>query len=972
MNTAKLRRFFSVFVRVHLWVVGLVLGIVLLLLAGLLFTPPGRSLLASLSLGIANRALPGTLELVELERLDFWEVSLRGVTVRDAKGEVVARAGHIRVELEPGELVHGRIVGERVTLEDVWVDLRTISESERGLVSAFVDAHAPPSPPSPSTGPPPYIRVDHISLRGGAARLPEWPQVGQLDVHELELEGSFLLDGEPSARVTSARFRAERAGQSLLWLDRLQADWTLASRPSSVALAAHTEGMQLEIEGKGVAPPAAGYQDAALEAHVGLRGATALECATLLQEPSLADAFRGEVGLDLRVEGTPRHARLTLRTETAGGQLQLAARADEFSRLSATLEPQGLRLSEIRAGLPAEPLSGRLEAKLDASSPEAMSWEVALGQGRLGEVQLPELSARGVLGANELRELDVRVTDGPSRVEAKGRVGFDGSMQLQADVRLLPATLRKGAGLAGVSGPVDGQVETRVELRREVTGLLKARGSASLRSVVYQENRVGSADAQFDVQGVPPNLRGEVLVQAKDVQAGGQRLDEARISARGGPSHYDVGVEAKSPEINGKGQLSVDVGRSDITVSGAIDGNYRGSPVQAEIDETVIGTANGSVRTEGISARLGDETLRLRGAVEPNRVDVAVQTDGAVELGRISKLLGIEPPLSGRARLDGRVHGTPVLPFLEVKAVLDRVTWGERPPVDGDFELKLDAQKGQLSFSGEVLASDRGADGWRPLELVGKLDHRFRGGRGYEKRIARGRPDGHVEIRSLDLAFVEAWAGIKLPVSGHLGATLDAGGSWESPTLDLSLRSKLQVRGDPRIIDVDGELTLADERWVTHWALADQRGRWVALDAEAVTPRSAGRDEPLASRLAELPAQGKWSVRTKVEPRSLAELPLLRLLDDVPPALLSAELEIEHEANEEPRGKAHVTLAQSEKIAAMGACQGGDLRLDAELRFAQGQWELQLGGQHRGAALFQARSQGRLALAPALTGGAVE
>lgn|GEM_PF-2721364 len=977
-TAARLRRIFAAIGKGLLWTVGGLIGLVALVLSLGLFSSPGRALLARAGLGIANSALPGTIELGELERLGTSRLVLRDIVIRDAQGDVVVRAQKLTLDYDLGAIIRGRYVVQSAVLEQAWVDLRNIAEADRGIVSAFVDPLAPPSPPADPNAPSPYVTVKRAVVQKSFVRLPNLPELGQLDVANVEVAGSFLLDQLPQAALGSASLGIERAGVPLGQLKRLQGEWQTGGKASSAELDLELLSSHLSGRVRGVLPSEPGYADSPLEAQISLHGLKAQDLSTLLQNTELASSFQGETGLELNANGTPHDAKVKLNASTAGGSVRVDADVQNFDRAEVRLQSEGFRGAAVRADLPQEPLQVALTARADAADRSAIPVYFKLEKGgRLGEHVLPEVEANAVLTPTELQGLSLQLKDAPSKVRATGRVGFDGSLALDSEIHLESHTIATLGRLANVSGQSSGEVDAQITVERNANGRLSSRGNVSLRELVFADNRVKLASLSLNVQGQPPNLSGNVKLKAEGLRAAGQKFEHVELEVSGGPSRYHVIADVRDAELanrakmTAKASLDLEWTPSHYGASGSVDGTLGDAPLHLKIAPSRYEPNRSAYQSEGISLRLGEQTLLVKGQAEPKKANVEVTSDGPIDLGLLSDLLPLDPPLSGKAMIQGQAHGSLTLPIVEVDAKLERVTLGERPPVTGDFRVTLDAAHGKLSFSGLVQASDKDSTGWLPLDLQGKLDHYFQAGPGYAKHLLRGRPEGHLELRALDLSFVEAWAGTQLPVTGHLGATLDAGGSFQNPTLALGLRSKLKVRGDPRTLDLDGDLSLRDERWETHLLVSDVKGRWLTLTADALTPASEIHNDPFVSRLSLLPAHGRWQIQIKAEPRPLSELPVIRL-QELPQGTLAGHVELAHEPEGEPKGHIAVDLTQSGDSKEYQGCENGDLRMALEVDLDDAKWRARLAGRRHDQELFVSRASGRLELAPLLAGGALK
>ena len=244
----------------------------------------------------------------------------------------------------------------------------------RGLVAAFVDPDAPPSPPS--TTPPPYVQVSAIELDALAVILPRPAAAAPDKVERLSLRGSFELDKTPRARVDSLSCDVKRDAERIVRLTQLKALLGRGEEASNLTLLADLSGTRLELSASGVAPPGKSWRTAPVSAKLKLRGITAARASALAADEALRDAFLGPVDLDLGVSGSVKALKTKLNLGTAGGKLELTAALDDLSQLSFELRTPGLTPGRVHSQAPPHTVALTLKGGVDLShAPESFRVE---------------------------------------------------------------------------------------------------------------------------------------------------------------------------------------------------------------------------------------------------------------------------------------------------------------------------------------------------------------------------------------------------------------------------------------------------------------------------------------------------------------------------------------------------------------------------------------------------------------------
>lgn len=921
----------------------LALGVALLLallvgtLTWLTQSASGRARLLALALGQAKASLPGHIEVRELSRLEPSGIELRGVRVRDPSGAIVAELEQLSVELDPAEIVRGRIVLPEVTLAQGELDLRTLGDAKRGLIAAFVDPAAPKTPPSP--GPPPYVSVRRIAVRQLDVRAPPLGPLGQLDVKEIAIDASFELDETPAAVVRQLTARFEREDKPLGKLSELSGALGRGREPSTLALKMQVSGIDVELEAELTLPPERSWQREPLSASLRVQGVSSSRLASLLSQPELEQAFAGEVGLELEATGSVERLLLGADVVSPAGHFSLSARSDELRQAAATLTTRGFRPSLLRPDLPDRRLSLTLAVEADAT--DAARIPVSLGlSGELDTTALPSVELTGTVTPTSVQSFDLRARDGQSRLRARGTADFNGAAALELEADVAPASFDKWLEFSGQKLDARGQLHAALAVKLDAQQKLEARGDVSVRELAVGDARVERAAVALDVKGPVERLQGKLKLDVENAHAG-----------------VDVSAHAEL-------ELGLEPGL--LKVQGQATGELQSQPWQLELKPTVA-RFDGQLQTEGISVEVAGQSVRVRGSFARGGGALDFEAD-PLDLAKLAPLLGAPEPMSGNLSLTGRLEGGPQAPQLTLSLRGRAVALGQRPPLDFQLEARLDSARGLLDSELAVAASSP-PPGPAPLELKLTLAHRFRGGRGWQSTLPDGTFDATLTLARLDSRFAQAWAKLdKLPAEGSVTAFVHAEGTRQDPKLTARVGSQATVFGSALVLET--ELDYADGAASLALAVDDARGPWTTLSAALDLER--GRTLSVTELAARLPSALRdeaWRVGLELHERRLDELPSPGGRVQAPVSA-SATLDVSHAPGAEPQATLRAMARPSHALQAYRGrdCRGTETRVELVSELRDGQLKGVLTGRDGPRVLLDAHVEAPLALRPALSG----
>ncbi len=941
-------------------VLGLLASLIsaLLALLWLTQTETGRALLLRVALQQVNGLLPGQIEIATLQQLDFSVVHLKQLSVRDPDQQLVAQIGDLRVEFDAHAILNGEYRVGLVSMAGAELDLRQMAQARRGLVAAFVDPDAPASPPS--AAPAPYVEVRRIEISKLDVRAPEIAPLGQLDLRELALRGSFELDEIPRAELSGLQAVIERSGDRIGTLTNLSATLERGTAPSRIQLEAQLLSMAVTASAQLVSPLEATWQREPATVASSIDGVTSADLAKLLAAPHLESAFDGSVDLDATAMGSPDDLELDVAVHTVAGDLGLNARVEELERAQLQLHGTNLSPGAVRSGLPRQRFEFELAASVDGSDTEDVPLSLSLRNARIDATSLPTVDLSCRVTPQDACDLLLDIRDGPSRLRAAGQVGVDGGAALDVTAEARTETLRKWARFSGTDIDTTAQLNANLKLKLDTERRVDVHGSLTGRGLAVAGARARELELRVDLSGQPAEPTGEVRLRLLDAELGGQSIPRLLLSARGGPRRYALEIEGESGPDWGAAQLRVERLPVGVALQGKGNGKFRSQPWQFDLSPSRVRASE--LSSEGLTLTVAGQRLHLRGELSRRGGSVAFDAQN-ISLDALHPLLALAEPISGRADVTGRIQGSLEQPKVKLLVSGKRLSWGQRPAIDLSAEATLDSDRGELDADAELHSSETNNQ-QSPLAVRLRASHRFTGGAKWLASLATGRLDAQMDIDALQSRFVEAWAGVKWPFEAHVKGKLEAHGTRTDPKLLAQVQTAAQLGGVT--LDSNLSFSLDDGTARASVTVDDEQGRWT--EAEGVVELGAIdlRALPPATSIGSAP----WQLQVDMKERAINTLPGLDLpqFDGVQLAAIAA---LKHERGAEPRGRVWLSARQTARLKAFenDTCGFVRTRVEIETQLEDGMLKADLKASSGRQRLLDAHAELPLSLREVLGGG---
>lgn len=788
-----------------------------------------------------------------------------------------------------------------VSLQHVEVVLIDDGTGSPTLAQTF----APKKPTPPSSGPGTVVIIEHATLEhvwahgalGGTG----------LDVELKDARGSLRTDSVKTAiQIAQTTLRARGLPSAVDPQGQLRASLEIPAAPAKpLSARAHYQGsaaqipvvldanyveekLAAELQANSISPAALAKQLPGVQ----LRSPASLSASLVGKMPNLHGTF----ALGLGAEGLSK----------AEGDFDLALQKE--LRVRANLRTHQLDLAELSPSAPTSSLELTLKAgaRVPEAGPITGTFDLSSPPAAIARQRLPALSVTGSFSNDAKTKLN--------RVEAHAEIAEPGAptsldlsavqskttdIEFRSNTKLNnPPRLRQLAAISSAQGRLDTRGSYRLEDRA-----LNVRARAELQQLQQGPNRVASARLDLALNGALPSPNATLELSAQDATLGGQRVQEARLAARGPLSRLalDAEIATRAPERHV--QLS------------ALLSNQRGLSLDHPSLNLRQGDTNlhlSAERVESVNGRTKVDALRLEGA---GKAELSLTYGAALEnlraetseldLARLWRLVDANAPLkSGTATLSANYDRRGGVPRVHLHAesrdlAFERVTGGtmiatfdlDQGQLQGNVYADL-KQLGTLSIDAQDV---RGLDVERPnpARLTGKLSVM---GQARLKDLMQLIPaqtplpiSRALGVIKYDMAVEREQASNTVPTFHVHVATqkLQLAEARESTT---TIRTKAQAQSDATFaikgIDVDLDLTHAESGETELAAsLSDAQGKLVALSVSAnARPKLATVTSELGDQWRQMPL----SVRIAIPRRDLGKLPI-----EVRPAGLEGVLSAE-------------------------------------------------------------------------------
>lgn len=800
-----------------------------------------------------SELLAGSLEVREVSSLRFRHVELRGVTLRDPTGERVASIDRVTLRPDLSALLDGEISIGDVELDRVEVSLRE-EAGELALLSAV--AFLEPSEEEASASDPMTIRLERVGLRHGAlVDLPDGYRVS-----ELAIEGRARLGEDIEVHIIGFGLDLSRDGAQVARLDA-DGELRLAEGEQSrltAAVVAGDDRVSLDVLMRwGGERPADLTVDGDLQ--------LSPELLRRIGQDDAAAALATNIEGTFRIAGALEDLAAEASLHTDGGDVALTARL-RGENIEASLETAGLALGELSPAAPPSTLAGRVSATLapDGEAPEHRRVTLTAEELSYDDYLVPALSAEAVLEDERGRLVSLalpHLTAGGGHLDVEGEVGFDGEVDVHVDAHFpaVDGDVNVQRLAPGVRGGARLVADARIEAGDDPRLMVDAR--AVLDGVAVPGATVRHAVLLAEVRGRVAAPRVDAQLSVAGVRSGELVIDQARVSAVGGPERYHVVASAELPDTRG---LSLDANAvlagEDVLLSA--DATITGVwPAPIDVQARDLRVRGGDVRIGAVTLASGPLRADLTGAYHDGASSDLRAHIAGMDLAVLDRALGLGQGLRGTAGGELVFTGSPLRPEVVASGDLDRLLAAGVPAREARWSARYSTRQRRAEVEVHVDA-----------EELGRVDLELRAD------LAAGRPEtalrqadfqGTLVAAGLSSALVPILAPEAPAITGTVDANITLGGQLGRPSITASIdATDLSTEGvDPLALQVTldaAEGICVLELRLSHEGeeLATVRGR-ASLDLPALI------DGASPMSLLEQP----WSLAFAVPEQHLTELP---------------------------------------------------------------------------------------------------
>ncbi len=747
-----------------------VLGLVVLALCVVLFTPWGTRTALSYGLGVYDGMMPGHARVAAVRGTLATTLELDGLELTDAQDQPLVRVASLVVDFDLTALVRVTLAFGELAAQGVEVHLW---EGQSG----FGDL-APPGPDKPkepgTAGP-----NMPLGLSGGVAidgfDLVQHPIDGpdHATVRAAMLHGNLFWKGRIaevdiealSAMIDDAELAVAGASGSIDWDDPI----------------VRVEGLTV-VTNRGVVQRADVELDAlALEGEVEL--AAVVDVNSLAPKSNLP--IYGMVGVQVKGAGGKAHAWTQVAVDAAPmGRLEVLLGGSIDPRLDLA----GAGVIDV-AAVPGKPSTALFTAVHVVREPDSPLRAGLVARGGAARAPVGVIANAEVARDGSPIDVDAFVYAGDSTIDASAIIRDAALARADATVNVptlagLRTAVRPWVDLPAMSGSAGAKLGCTGAGTR-----LDCEAEAHVLALAIADARVGTAKVGAFVGLRDGEPHGDVSLHAERLKWQDRKVHELDVAAAGDLERLHVEVAGRAPE--GNGAVSADVAIGPRTVVDLRHLVVKSHPLWVKLDgDSRIAIEGKQVDIDGLDLVINGGRVHVDGAVgERNDARVAVTRFDLAALD----VLRLPVKLRGVFEARGRFQGQLADPRVQLDAALFRFQVDDQAlgTIETDLDLRERHAVGKVVWRSE---HDERA------EIDANVDLRpFDSPRGFG--LAPGRPVALVaEVEGVELSRLRTVIGDE-KAAGEAGLTLRVSGTPEKPEVALVL-----TVGDARVKEFDVDM----------------------------------------------------------------------------------------------------------------------------------------------------------------------
>lgn len=811
--------------------------------------------------------MAGELEIGRIESIGLGEIVAHDAVVRDPQGRDVIRGEKVTVVPDLGAALEGVLRFSSAHLETGELILYEGEDSLPTFIDGFGAAD-----PTPSTGEPFHAIVDDMHIEDVTVT-GELLGIQGLRVEDVEARGRMDFEEFVHIEVTDATGRVVAPYPFVATLDDVDA--TIDTDPelgTELTFATHVDDDE-RIDGtlSYRVPEGAPPTD---PAELDLRLQVDNVRARRLREVELewADAFEGRIDGTVRFHGLPEDLRLEADLDSDGGHLLVEGRLPSEGPTEVSIQTRELRLAEVYEGAPDITIEGRFSVRDDEEGTHVTGETAAFD---LDGTRVPPARISGTLEEDHVDFDRVELQLETGEVVARGRVGYDGSAELEVDANL--AEVRREPLVQEIFEDLGGagRFTGTLSLTPDAEAM-DLRGRFVFRNLRYGPAFVARLVATGRVHGPLDGPAVDLGLNAEGVTTFDLPMGAGTGRIAGGPAQYRTSFELERPgqRVAVRDAILKDRGATTLVDVPELVAVLDGTRWQGEVAGLAL--ADAGLAVERFVMRSGDQRLRARAdwrfARGPENDQVQIEAEN-LDLGLLRALEPSAPDLAGTfggmMQIGGDFEGQPLL---TMQGRVERLGYGAARNLEG--QVRATYRRGKLTGNARLGSAQRG---YVELTLEGTFDP--------EAPLADTYHNGAYELstafENVDLTLLQAFD-LGLPtMEGRADGTLSASGTLDVFDFAATLRSDA--------LSVDGMVPLgtklrvryADGALIAHVSTTDDHGELAEFETALLLDLTTALQYP--ELVSEMLSLAPWRVAVRVAPRELGTLPprVLEMLPDV-------------------------------------------------------------------------------------------
>ncbi len=515
--------------------------------------------------GALNNEIAGELEIGELREVNFEQVVAESVIVRDPQGREVIRIARLTAWPDLDALWSGTIRVDRAHARGAEVTLYVSGEENNHI--SLADSFLPARPPQGPRRQPPLVIVDQIVVDDVLLR-GDVPGYSGLRVEDIRLEGRVTAQNDVRFDVWDGRGTMTGPYAGRTQIERITGHYSTDLRGDGLDAYARArrgdDRVRARIQLHAVDPdPAAPPVMDLLVAAEPVRISTLAEMEVAPGLDGLEATMRGHA----RLYGPTNDLRLRADIGTEAGRVQVRGHLPSGGPLVLEGDTDRLALARLVPRAPATTLAGRARITLSPEhdgSGELRQLRAELSPATVNNIAVPGFTMDAVLEDDAIVVTDLDATHAGGETLARGRIGFDGSMDVHVSTEL--PNIGADPNVRRVAPDARGSLSGEVDLRADAGGEnLAVDARLAMRGVRYGAVRADRLTVRGRASGSLPAPTLRAQAEAHGLHVGALALGHANASVAGGPNGYEVSAHSEDEEA---GTQFAIVGRASSSADG--------------------------------------------------------------------------------------------------------------------------------------------------------------------------------------------------------------------------------------------------------------------------------------------------------------------------------------------------------------------------------------------------------------------